>query len=132
MEYRGFKIINEYKEKGPGAWRAYEIDNPECVCDGATLLDLHLSISDVIEERNDKQASKAIKEALAKSIQHEELKRHFTLMMSAMDEFMSKEELRDVDTAEEYVAAAKFAKTLGVTVRTRDVEQWIETELNKK
>lgn len=131
MEYRGFKIINEYKEPSPGAWRAYEIDNPECICYGRTKWELLCEINDVFLDRQDKEIDRINNEALKNSVIFETIKRHFTFMMSAMDEFMSREELRDTDTAEEYIEAAKFAETLGIKVRTKDVEEWIENELKK-
>lgn len=131
MHYRGFHIIQEYKEPSPGAWRAYEIDNPECICYGRTKWELLCEINDVFLDRQDKEIDRINNEALQNSVIFETMKRHFTLMMSAMDEFMSREENLDIDGATEYIEAAKFAESLGIKVRTKDVEEWIENDLNK-
>jgi len=70
---------------------------------------------------------------LEKSIEFEEVKKHFLLMMDQLDVLMSEHpEMTSVDFAYEYVAAAKFAtRTLGRKYSTDAVEDWMDAEEDK-
>ena len=57
---------------------------------------------------------------------------HLEKMIGALAELLDREDNRDVDTAEEFVAAVKFMNEhAGMTFKARQMQEYIEQENNK-
>lgn len=109
----------------PGAYRAYFIDDPEHVVAASTCAEVVEEIEMAIEDRK-------VRRELRKSVEIEETKKHFINLMKTMEVLLNDNvNLRNVDTVEEYIQAARHANTLGLNCATHELENWLYNELQK-
>ncbi len=76
--------------------------------------------------------SAALTLALENSVVFEQSKKHLENMIGALAELMYRDENRDVDTVEEFLAAVKFMnENAGMTYKADWYQHWLEQENNK-